>query len=526
MKGKKDRVFYFMIAGFLILQIAFCAYWGVRKCNFHVDEYFTYGLANNRGAIHPVLEDGTVYSGDDIFLEYLAPDDSECFDYSIIRENISQDAHPPLYYTLIHTICSFFPDSYSKWEGLILNFLLLLLIDGLVYLLANCLLHNRKMALVLTAAYGFCALCVSMVLFIRMYTLMTVFTLAVTLLFTFYYKKKKDIRFWAGLFFLAVGGTMTQYYFLIYLFFLCLVYGILMLMEKNWKDVAAYIGTLALAGIACVLIWPAMLTHILGDASSERGAQAFENAKNLPDLWPHIKSYFNIINGELFGGCLPVLLVLLVIAVIAARRMKRGRRKDFRAATLLCLPGACYCLVIAAIAPYQYDRYIMAVGPILFLGVLCMLFQAARQAVRDPFIKSAAAYVILAAVVILSWRSVGWKPEYIMENTKDRLEIAEEYAEESVIFVYGYSWTVLENIRELQQYQDFTFVKPQDLAALLEERQEDSYVLYCISGLDFNEVSSAIMARDSGTEIEKLYTRNHQAYADIYYVSRQAVSSE
>ena len=187
MKGKKDRVFYFMIAGFLILQMAFCAYWGVRKCNFHVDEYFTYGLANNRGAIHPVLEDGTVYSGDDIFLEYLAPDDSECFDYSIIRENISQDAHPPLYYTLIHTICSFFPDSYSKWEGLILNFLLLLLIDGLVYFLANCLLHNRKMALVLTAAYGFCALCVSMVLFIRMYTLMTVFTLAVTLLFTFYY---------------------------------------------------------------------------------------------------------------------------------------------------------------------------------------------------------------------------------------------------------------------------------------------------------------------------------------------------
>ena len=47
------------------------------------------------------------------------------FDYASVYYNQTQDVHPPLFYFLLHTVCSLFPGSFTKWTGLGMNFVLL-----------------------------------------------------------------------------------------------------------------------------------------------------------------------------------------------------------------------------------------------------------------------------------------------------------------------------------------------------------------------------------------------------------------
>ena len=52
----------------------------------------------------------------------MLPDDR--FDYAQVYENQIIDAsHPPLYYALVHTVCSFFPGVFSKWLAYSINVL-------------------------------------------------------------------------------------------------------------------------------------------------------------------------------------------------------------------------------------------------------------------------------------------------------------------------------------------------------------------------------------------------------------------
>ena len=70
--NKKNNFIKIAFMLFLVFHVSYMAIWGTQKINYHVDEYYTYGLANNRGSIEPVLEDGKIYKGDTVFLNYLA----------------------------------------------------------------------------------------------------------------------------------------------------------------------------------------------------------------------------------------------------------------------------------------------------------------------------------------------------------------------------------------------------------------------------------------------------------------------
>ena len=71
-----------------------------------------YNLANSSKQLNV---DGGWNSPED-FNEYLAVSPDDRFDYAQVYENQIIDAsHPPLYYALVHTVCSFFPGVFSKW---------------------------------------------------------------------------------------------------------------------------------------------------------------------------------------------------------------------------------------------------------------------------------------------------------------------------------------------------------------------------------------------------------------------------
>ena len=164
---------YGLLGAIIVIQMLIMLWFGAQKVGYHVDEYWTYGLANHYGGKTMELQEGVPYQADEIFLDYLTVAPEHAFDYENVWNNQREDVHPPFYYVLIHTICSLMPGVFSKWVGIAVNMVCLLFADLLLYQLAKELSGRIDFSLVTTALFG-CSLCtVNMVLFIRMYALLT-----------------------------------------------------------------------------------------------------------------------------------------------------------------------------------------------------------------------------------------------------------------------------------------------------------------------------------------------------------------
>ncbi len=92
------------------------------KENFHIDEIFSYGLSNYTHGIYPVFEDGVVYEpASEVLDDYVTVSSDSRFNYPNVFKNQADDVHPPLYYIILHTICSLFPGRFSIWYAGIIN---------------------------------------------------------------------------------------------------------------------------------------------------------------------------------------------------------------------------------------------------------------------------------------------------------------------------------------------------------------------------------------------------------------------
>ena len=113
------------VAALLAVGLALMLYYAAHKQGYHVDELYTYELANYPGGFY-ALEDGYMDSWHDgsFYSAVLTP--GRLFDYTIPWNNQKIDVHPPLYYCLIYTAESLFPQLGLPWVGLLPNFVCIL----------------------------------------------------------------------------------------------------------------------------------------------------------------------------------------------------------------------------------------------------------------------------------------------------------------------------------------------------------------------------------------------------------------
>ena len=114
-----------------------------------MDETVTYGLANSCYApfISDVTEDKTlvhVLLTKDDFKEYLTAGEEDAFAFDSVYYNQTQDTQPPLYYMLLHFLCSLFAGQYSKWIGLSLNLVLYVFTCLMVYQVGKLILRSIR----------------------------------------------------------------------------------------------------------------------------------------------------------------------------------------------------------------------------------------------------------------------------------------------------------------------------------------------------------------------------------------------
>lgn len=170
---KKNAAFYStaMVVGVLLTFLYI--FFGNTKIGYDGDELFSYMSSNMEGGYKKMLAyEDNAWHDTQIFGDALTVKEDNRFQYKMVAENQADDTHPPLYYFMLHTICSFFPNQFSKWFGISLNIVLMLASLVLIYFIAEHFLKNRWLSLTIAACFGATYGAINLVLFIRMYTLL------------------------------------------------------------------------------------------------------------------------------------------------------------------------------------------------------------------------------------------------------------------------------------------------------------------------------------------------------------------
>lgn len=288
---------------------------GANKAYIHMDETYSLALAQyDKIDITANADFYNTWHTSEYYQDYLAVQEKDQGDWRPVYENQKNDVHPPLYYLLLRGVMELTPGQFSKWPGIILNIVIMAGCTVFLYLILCKLLTKEKnterKALALALAAGLTVAGVSTVVYIRMYALLELMVLATLWLHLKWREQANPGMGWyAAIGVVAVLGVLTQYYYLFFLMGLALVVMVQDVRQKNWRDLAKYLGSLAIAGALVLIIWPHILQHMF---FGYRGQGVLNNLVNLPVLFEHLWEYLLIADYNVFHRAL-ILLILVVV---------------------------------------------------------------------------------------------------------------------------------------------------------------------------------------------------------------------
>lgn len=282
-KIKEYKFFSVILLALIIFVQIFniCDIFVGEKHLYHCDEIYSYGLAN--GFYQPFIESDSVYSHDyqyidewfsgEVYRNYLTVQEGEQFRYDSVWYNQSQDRHPPLFYAVLHTICSFFPDTFSFWLGLIPNLIYFAITQIFLYKLSRNILKSKYLSLLFCLLWGFTPAAVNNTLFIRMYCMLTMWTVILMYLHSKLYvtKEKNFLKQLIPIIIVTALGSLTQYLFLFVAFVTAVCFCVRYLFKKQFKVFFAY-GLSMLAGVLISFaVFPASVRHLFLEGSNAAG---------------------------------------------------------------------------------------------------------------------------------------------------------------------------------------------------------------------------------------------------------------
>ena len=407
MEKKNKKIFFIGMALLLCLQIIVLFYYGSRKAGFHEDELYSYYSSNKTAGLF--VNDREWTTGES-FRNELVVLPGEQFRYGVVKQMQSWDVHPPLYYYLLHTVCSLTPGIFSKWQGIsvnlagfVISFILLAYAGYLtaVYPMSRqpelsdsqklaCRKRGYALAGTVCAMWGFGAAVISGVMFIRMYQWLTVFVLlCLCLHLRALVRKRENWKFYLLLAVTVFLGFLTQYYYIIFHFFLGVGFCLYLLKERKWKSLVAYVGTCAAALGAALVYYPSALSHIF---KGYRGTEAVGEFANASNTLERIQFFIGLFDKYMMGGFLAIWLLLICLIAVTNRflqkRAKRSGREQKRERILtppvglLLFTAAGYFFTVAKTALLlgeTSNRYELPIYGVLVLLLVYSLYMVLKE---------------------------------------------------------------------------------------------------------------------------------------------------
>lgn len=501
----------------IILFVIFVAF-GSNKAGFFVDEYFSFLNANlSPNELTAIIESGVnTYSGKELINMCLISDQKECFNYQEVWKNQEVDTHPPFYYAIIHTVCSITTTHLDMITiGIGINIVIALLTYFVLVKLITIFVKDKTTAAVYAFLYNISFSFINCFLLVRMYLLLTFFTILFLYVLCSYIEQKQyPATFYIKLFLVICGGMLTHYYFGIYLAFSCIIVLLYLLYKKRYKNLLIGIATVLCAILCFYLIFPKGMEHIFWGG---RGTQAIHNALTA-DLSSNIKAMFKIINAQVFGNCIcliaAIVLLLLIIRIYDCRKNKKRLDIPINYVIIL-IPSILSFVLISKIAAYMADRYIMAIMPGIFLGSFLLIRHLFRTK-ADMLI-----WEIMLLCILMAYRSP--IPFMIDADRNCREQIKQLGNDTKCIYLYdeGREWVAQCNLLELKDLNEITFLYHTDfLYYCTDFSQYDTLLIYNAMDISGDETKTiAETAAELGQYTECCYLFKF-GYSDTYILRK------
>lgn len=415
------------------LQLVVSIFIGSKKNFLFFDEVFSYPAANNVESIGYEFNQNQ-WMDSTWFDNYMGVGSEHRFDYAIPYNNQVTDVHPPLFYFFLHTASSLVPDQFSMWAGLAFNMVFFVISVIALYFLGKEVFGNLVCGLLTAFLYGISYGGLNTYVYIRMYMLMTMMALLHIRVYLKYFEQEKvPVKGYIFLVLTMVGGVLSQYYFLFVAFALGLWYGVKFILEKKYQTLIKYLGTVAASAMLSLLIWPSMIRHLFAGG---RGKEAQGNLLAFGGFFSDLKEMVRIVNNEMFTNLLLVVLagMILLEALGKWKKCSVSKGRIYKISVILFVT-VMYLLLVTKLAPYQVERYVMPIYPLVYLLVVGGCVQLLANLIPMKF--AATLCIVgfggLSAVHILL-SGVPFTYEKNMDNI-ERFAVVEEYGDGYALYI-------------------------------------------------------------------------------------------
>lgn len=420
----------------ILLQTLLHIQYGIDKPYLHIDEGYSYGLMNYDKV--DIMNNEDFYNNwhtNDYYMDYFSISSKEANDFSPVYENQKNDVHPPFYYLILRIASMFTIDSFSKWTGIIPNIIIFIITSILIYLIANKIFKNKLYGVFIVLVNGCTLASIDTTIFIRMYALNALNLLIISYLHMVNFNKKElKIKDLIIMSIFIIIGSLTHYYYLVFLFMLFVIYIIKFVKERNIKDIVKYIVMMIISACISLIIFPYSFAHMF---MGYRGVGAVSNLEKLEGMWNSFGKYLVILNNNNFNGVL--IVILAITAIIAIYKIIKNKKLTIkfenREFWLIFLPTIGYFLIVALVSPYQELRYIMPICPLMIIGIL-YLFKVTLEKVLSA--KNTYIALTITFLLMLVLQKIVYLPfYYLYKDKKEIVSIIEEKHNLPCLYIFN-----------------------------------------------------------------------------------------
>lgn len=425
----------------IVLQVFMLAVTSVKKQEFHIDEIYSYILSNSYDAPKISYDEdmwGKAVHGSD-FNKFVTVQPDEKFAYDKVYYNNSIDCHPPLFYWCLHTVCSFFPNVFTKWTGILLNFIFFILSNILLYLVSKELIKSEKLRFLPVILYGFSIYAVDTAIFIRMYMLLTLLAILFVYLNIYIIKYGLSTKRLALLMITLYLGAMTQYYFIVFASWGCGMFAVYLLCKKRIKEMLQYGICSCISIVAMLISYPYAITQATGSSTNNIGNEVVRNLFNIK-LWIiqtiHLSvSFLRSLSFHYVISIAICVAVFIVLIYLVARALKKHSKIHIEFEYVwLALAAALTFLSITFIGgDYVYMRYIYHIIPFVFILIVVVFEMLCEN--HNRFQTHALIIVIAFSIFNAAMNVILDNSAYLFEQTAIQTRELEKYKDNNLVVV-------------------------------------------------------------------------------------------
>lgn len=489
------------VAALIVIQLLVLLYFGSMKKGMHFDECFSYFNTNN--SVGRQAFDRTFVTSEDILKDFYVKA-GEQFNYGYVIKLQSYDVHPPFFYLLLHTVCSFMPGVFSLWQGIGLNVLYSIVASVFLFLILKTLTNNNELvAFVITLMTAINTGVISNAMYIRMYCLMTMLIIiAIYLHIRMVSYECINSLPWQYIVLnaiLAYLGFMTHYFYLLFLFFLEAAYILPMCLKlkTNIKGIIKYCTGLLLAGILGVLLYPSCLGHV---NSGYRGNEVKSYLVNMSDFAERFSFFGNLIDKYVFNGFLSVYLLLLIMLLLMTYYKKRISVKAENISTdglsrtnittfirFIVIPSLGYYIVSvkgSLMGDEAMMRYQLPIYGLIYAAFIYSFYATIKYIINNPKRSTIISLILGIILLIVAVRGLVIKNVfYLYEEVEYMEDMAAQYSNNACVYIYNgeaNKYRLWNDALQLAKYDQVYFIDSDNLSAIEEPiiNDADSLVVY------------------------------------------------